>query len=233
VRDVLDIQLQGQSGKQSTLFTVIDGGLLEYPLAGGPIAVAGLTTSEVASLLRQRIKILDSPAVVVSVRDYASHPVTVTGFVAAPGVKNIRREAVPLYTMLAEALMLPEAASATITRQGRAPILVDLKDPDLASTVVLPGDVIKVSGGPTEFFFVGGEISSPGQKPYHAGVTLTQAILASGGTTKNAGSKVRVSRQGPDGRLSTEEYNLRKIQDGKNPDPVLRKGDRIQVSEDR
>ncbi len=236
VRDVLDIQLPGQSGKQSTLFTVVDGGLLEYPLAGGPIVVAGLTTSEVAALLRQRIKILDSPVVVVNVRDYASHPVTVTGFVAAPGVKNIRREAVPLYTILAEALMLPEAASATITRQGRAPILVDLKDSNLASTPVLPGDVIKVSGvpaGPTEFFFVGGEISLPGQKPYHAGVTLTQAIMASGGTTKNAGSKVRVSRQGADGRLATEEYNLRKIQDGKNPDPVLRKGDRIQVSEDR
>lgn len=236
VRDVLDIQLAGHSGKQSTLFTVIDGGLLEYPLAGGPIAAAGLTTSEVAALLRQQIKILDNPAVVVNVRDYASHAVTITGLVAAPGVKNLRREAVPLYTMLAEALMLPEAARATITRQGRAPILVDLKDSNLASTLVLPGDAIKVSGmpaGPTEFFFVGGEISSPGQKPYHAGVTLTQAILASGGTTKNAGSKVRISRQGTDGRLFTEEYNLRKIQDGKIPDPVLQKGDRIQVSEGR
>ena len=236
VRDVLDIQLPGQTGKQSTLFTVFDGGLLEYPLAGGPIPVAGLTTSEVAALLRERIKILDSPAVKVNVRDYASHPVTVTGFVAAPGVKNIRREAVPLYTMLAEALMLPEAASATISRQGRPPIVVDLKDPNLTATLVLPGDTIKVSGmpaGPTEFFFVGGAIGSPGQKPFHAGVTLTQAILASGGTTKNAGSKVRVSRQGADGRLITEEYNLRKIEAGKNPDPVLQKGDRIQVTEDR
>jgi len=231
VRDVLDIQLAGISAKQSTLFTVFDGGLLEYPLAGGPIPVAGMTTAEIAALLRQRIRTLDNPAVVVKVRDYASHPVTVTGFVAAPGVKNLRREAVPLYTMLAEALMLPEAAQATITRQGRAPILVDLKDSTLASTLVLPGDAIKVSGmaAATEFLFVGGEIGSPGQKPYHAGLTLTQAILASGGTTKSAGSKVRVSRQGADGRLRTEEYNLRKIQDGKNPDPVLQKGDRIQV----
>ena len=236
VRDVLDIQLVGHSGKDSTLFTVVEGGVLEYPLAGGPIAAVGMTTSEVAALLRQRIKILENPNVAVKVRDYASHPVTITGFVAAPGVKNLRREAVPLYTLLAEALIIPEAARATITRQGRNPIVVDLKDSNLASTLVLPGDVIKVSGmpaGPTEFFFIGGEISSPGQKPYHAGVTLTQAILASGGATKVAGSKVRVSRQGSDGRLVTDEYNLRKIQEGKSPDPALQKGDRIHVTDNR
>ena len=98
---------------------------------------------------------------------------------------------------------------------------------------MVPGDAIKVSGppvAPTEFYFVGGEISSPGQKPYHAGLTLTQAILASGGTTAHAGLKVRVSRQGSDGRLSTEEFNLRKIQTGKTPDPVLQNGDRIEVT---
>jgi polysaccharide biosynthesis/export protein len=233
VRDVLDIQLAENSSSSSTLFTVLDGGLLEYPLAGNPIAVTGLTTPEIAALLRQRIKIFDNPTVAVNVRDYASHAVTVTGFVAAPGVKTLRREAVPLYALLAEASALPEAAQATITRQGRQPIVIDLKDSNLSSTLVVPGDSIKVSGmpaGPTEFFFIGGEINAPGQKPYHAGLTLTQAVLASGGTKTNAGSKVRVSRQGADGRLIAEEYNLRKIQSGKTPDPVLQKDDRIEVS---
>jgi protein involved in polysaccharide export with SLBB domain len=232
VHDVLDIQLADNSSMSSTLFTVLDGGLLEYPLAGNPIAVAGLTPPEIAALLRQRIKIFDNPTVVVNVRDYASHAVTVTGFVAAPGVKTLRREAVPLYALLAEASVLPEAARATITRQGRQPIIVDLKDSNLSSTLVVPGDSVKVSGmpaGPTEFFFIGGEINAPGQQSYHAGLTLTQAILASGGTKTSAGSKVRVSRQGADGRLMAEEYNLRKIQSGKTPDPVVQKGDRIEV----
>ena len=236
VRDVLDIQLGGHSGKQSTLYTVIEGGLLEYPLAGGPIAAAGMTTAEVAAILRQRLRILDNPLVEVKVRDYASHPVTISGFVGAPGVKYLRRESVPLYTVLAEALMMPEAGRATITRRGSNPIVIDLKDATQAGTLVRSGDTIKVSGlppVPTEFFFVGGEISSPGQKPYHSGVTLTQAILASGGTTRAAGSKVLVSRQGADGRLVTEQYNLRKIQDGKSPDPALQKGDRIQVTGER
>lgn len=233
INDVLDIQLAENPGTSSTLFTVLEGGLLEYPLAGDPIAVAGLTAPEIAALLRQRIKIFENPAVIVNVRDYASHTVTVTGFVAAPGVKTLRREAVPLYALLAEASVLPEAARATITREGRQPIVVDLKDPKLSSTLIVSGDSIKILGvpaGPTEFFFIGGEINSPGQKPYHAGLTLTQAVLASGGPKTGAGSKVRVSRQGPDGRLIGEEYNLRKIQNGKSPDPVLQKDDRIEVT---
>ena len=233
VNDVLDIKLSDDPSRNSTLFTVLEGGVLEYPLAGSPIVVGGLTTPEVAALLRQRIKIFDNPTVVVNVRDYASHSVTITGFVAAPGAKILRREAVPLYTILAEALILPEAARATITHEGRAPIVVDLKDANLSSTLVVPGDAVRVSGlppGPTEFFFIGGQISSPGQKPYYSGLTLTQAILASNGTSRGAGSKVRVSRQLADGRLTTEEYNLRKIQEGKIPDPVLQKGDRIEVT---
>lgn len=231
--DVLDIQIAAASSGRSTLFTVLEDGALEYPLAGDPIIVGGLTTNEIAALLRQRIKIFDNPIVTVGVRDYASHAVSVSGFVAAPGTKTLRREAVPLYTMLAEALILPEAARATITREGVAPIVVDLKDPKSAATLIVPGDAIKVSGqpaAPTEFFFVGGEISSPGQKPFFAGLTLTQAILASGGTKSSAGAKVRVSRQGADGRLTSEEFNLRKIQAGKVPDPVLQKGDRIEVT---
>ena len=233
VRDVLDIQLDELASKNSTLFTVLPGGMLEYPLAGGPIPVAGLTTNEIATLLRQRIKIFDNPTVAVTVRDYASHVVTISGFVAAPGTKMLRREAVPLYTVLAEALALPEAARATITRQGRYPMVIDLKDPSLSATLVMPGDFIKVTGppaGPTEFYFVSGEIKSAGQKPFHAGLTLTQAIIASGGTSGSAGSRIKISRQGADGRLNTEDYNLRKIQAGKTPDPVLQAGDRIEVT---
>ena len=230
--DVLDIQLSNYPSRNSTLFTVLPDGVLEYPLAGNPIVVGGMTTVEIATLLQQRIKIFDNPKVKVDVRDYASHAVNIIGFVSAPGTKILRREAVPLYTMLAEALVLPEAARATITRPGEPPINVDLKDPRLSATLIVPGDTIKVIGVPpalAQFFFVGGEIRSPGQKPFHAGLTLTQAILASGGTKSSSDLKVKVSRQGTDGKLATEEFNLRKIQTGKTPDPILQSGDRLEV----
>lgn len=231
-QDVLDIQLAGNPTRESTLFTVLESGELEYPFAGAPFKVAGLTTGEIAGLLRQRIKILENPMVIVNIRDYASHHVTITGFVAAPGRKSLRREAVPLFALLAEALVLPEAAQATIIRQGSPALVADLKDPKQAATLVATGDVIKVSGlppAPTDFFFIGGAINSAGQKPYHAGITLSQAILASGGTAANAGDRVRVSRVGATRRLVTAEHNLGRILSGKIPDPVLQKGDRIEV----
>lgn len=231
--DVLDIQLSNYPSRTSTLFTVLPDGLLEYPLAGNPIVVKGMTTVEIATLLQQRIKIFDNPKVKVDVRDYASHAVTIVGFVSAPGTKILRREAVPLYTVLAEALVRPEAARATITRLGAPPIVVDLKDSRLSAALIVPGDSIKVTGAPpatAQYFFVGGEIRSPGQKPFHPGLTLTQAILASGGTKTSAELKVKVSRQATDGKLATKEFNLRKIQTGKAPDPVLQSGDRLEVT---
>ena len=69
----------------------------------------------------------------------------------------------------------------------------------------------------------------PGQKVYHSGLTLPEAILAAGGEMNTAGERVRVSRQGADGRLVTTEFNLRKIQDGKIADSDLQKDDRIEL----
>ncbi len=45
VKDVLDIQLDELVSKSSTLFTVLPGGMLEYPLAGGPFPVLGYRKS--------------------------------------------------------------------------------------------------------------------------------------------------------------------------------------------
>ena len=51
VGDVLDIRLLNSSTPRSTLYTVLEGGLIDLAVAGGPIAVSGLTVDEVQSLL--------------------------------------------------------------------------------------------------------------------------------------------------------------------------------------
>ncbi len=232
VGDVLDIQISQNRTRQSTLFTVLEGGLLDYPLAGTPLSVAGLTTAEVADRLRQQLKVFNNPPVAVKVRDYVSHNVTINGFVTAPGLKTLRREAVPLYVVLSEALPLPEAVHATIIRKGKAPFTLKLSDTAAVATLIVSGDVIRISADTaahTEFFYAGGELNSPGQKTFHSGLTLTQAILASGGLARNAGANVRIGRQGSDGKLVTVEHNLASIQSGKVSDPLLLKGDRIEV----
>jgi protein involved in polysaccharide export with SLBB domain len=60
-------------------------------------------------------------------------------------------------------------------------------------------------------------------------MTLTQAILSAGGASPS-GKTIKVARRNASGFLSTNEYNLRAIQDGKTPDPVLEAGDRIEVT---
>ncbi|HKR02000.1 MAG TPA: polysaccharide biosynthesis/export family protein [Pyrinomonadaceae bacterium] len=232
VGDVLDIRLLNAQTRESTLFTVMAGGLLEYPLAGDPLQVTGLTTDEIDKRLTSAIKLYENPQIVVSVREYASHTVIVTGLVNDPGTKVLRREAMPLYVLLAEAQLKPEAGRATVMRADGQSQDILLTDPKATTTFVLPGDVITITALPPQapqFFYIGGQVTSPGQKDFHAGLTLTQAVLASGGTTRFAGSKVKVARQGADGRLSATEYNLKQIEAGKVPDPVLQPGDRVEV----
>lgn len=230
--DVLDIRLLNTTNHESNLFTVMPSGLLEYPLAGEPFPVAGLTTDEIHDRLISKIKLYDNPQVSVGVRQYASHNIIITGLVNDPGTRSLRREAMPLYVVLAEAQLKPEAGQATIVHLDRQSVTVNLSDPKAMNTFVLPGDVITVSApppAPPQYFYIGGQINAPGQKDFHAGLTLTQAILASGGKTRFAGSKIRISRQSADGLLKTVEYNLKEIEAGKAPDPVLQPGDRVDV----
>jgi protein involved in polysaccharide export with SLBB domain len=229
----LDIQLLNSPTRESTLYTVLAGGVLEYPLAGEAVKVEGLTTDEIGARLIPQIKIYENARVAVSVREYTSHNVIITGLVNDPGTKALRREAVPLYVVLAEAQPRADAARAVIMRAGSPVQTIDISDTSATGALVYPNDVIKLVAAPPPaplFFYIGGQIASPGQKDFHQGLTLTQAIYASGGATRFAGSKARVLRQGADGRLSTTEYNLKKIEQGKDPDPQLEAGDRIEIT---
>ena len=235
VGDILDIQIEESMSTRSTLYTVAEGGILDYPLATGTLSVAGLTTDDIASKLRASIKVLNNPPVSVKVRDFASHTVNVIGFVGLPGTKILRREAVPMYVVISESMPLAEATTATVIRDGKTAFVASLKDQNALNQLLLPGDVIRISGNVAavanvaEYYFVGGEVNAPGQKAYHSGITLTQSIIASGGRSLNAGNVARVSRQNADGRLVSSEYNLQNIQNGKTPDPQIQKGDRIEV----
>jgi protein involved in polysaccharide export with SLBB domain len=235
VGDVLDIRtLNDSSPRQSTLFTVGAGGVLDHPYLRDPLTIAGMTTDELAAQLVAEFRhrgIYEKPQVRVSVREYVSHAVLVSGLAGDPGTKILRREAIPLYVVIAEAQPKPEAGRAVIISHSTGKVTsVDLNDAAALNTLVQAGDVINLTVRPPEFFYIGGEISSPGQKDFHSGMTLTQAVMASGGVTALAGERVKVMRAGADGRLASADYSLREIEGGVVPDPVLQAGDRIEVA---
>ena len=231
IGDVLDIRLLNTPTRESTLFTVLPGGVVEYPLIDQPLKVEGLSAQEIAARLTRGIKVIDHPRIAVSVREHASHNVIVTGLVYNPGAKVLRQEAVPLYVVLAEAVARAGAARATITRSNGETVVVDLADQEASSMLLMHGDLVKVSSSAPavpQYFYVYGEINAPGEKAFRAGLTLTQSILASGGITQKASGKVKLTSLRA-GKATAVEYNIREILEGRKPDPALKAGDRLDV----
>ena len=233
VGDVLDIRLlNSANSKSSTLFTVVAGGLIDLPIAGGTISVAGLTPEEIKNIISAELKrraVDDKAQVSVGVRQYMSHSVTVTGLVVNPGTRFLRREMVPLYVVLAESQLRNDGGRVVILRGGTPMQPHDLSDPATLNLTVQSGDVITVTTRPQEFYYIGGRINYPGQKVFQPGITLLQAFLAAGGTGKQD-NRVEISREGADGKLVTIGFTIKQIKSGAVQDPKLQPGDRIEVS---
>lgn len=231
IGDVLDVRLLNSTNNNSTLFTVFGSGVIDLPIAGGAIHVAGLTTDEIQTRIAEELKrraVEEKAKVSVAVRQYLSHPVTVTGLVVHPGVRFLRRELVPLYVVLAESQLQNDGERVVIMRAGLPGQPHDLSDSSTLNQMVQSGDVITVTTRPQEFYYIGGRINYPGQKVFQSGITLLQAILAAGGTRQE--NRVELSREGADRRLVTLRYNIKQIKSGAVEDPKLQPGDRIEVA---
>jgi tetratricopeptide (TPR) repeat protein len=232
--DVLEVRVPGARESQAAAYKITPTGLLDHPRLGEPLKVEGLTTDEVAARLSEELKrrgaAVAAPGVSVGVMEYASHAIIVSGLVKDPGTKILRREGVPLYVIVAHAQPLAGAGQALVTSKatGRS-TGVNLLDAAAMKMLVFPGDVIDLRPLPKQFYYVAGAVRQPGQKEFHLGLTLTQAVLAAGGVAARDAAVVNVTRQGGDGRLATRRYNLKDIEAGKTSDPVVQPGDRLEV----
>lgn len=230
--DVLDVRTNDATTPQSTLFTITPAGLLEHPILAEPMHVGGLSVEEISANIESDLKrraLMETPKVSVAVRDYASHTILVSGLVKDSGTKVLRREAIPLYVVVADAQPLPEAAKVTVVRsETNQTYEMDLAQPAEMNLLVRPGDVITLHANATQFLYIGGEVKSPGEKTYRRGLTLTQALLAAGGVTSKA-KEARLGRDDGNGYLTLTKLKLKDIESGKVPDPLVRPGDRIMI----
>lgn len=238
IGDVLFISLQNAPAKASTYFTVLNDGKIDYPLAGEMLSVSGLTVEEIEDLLKEKIKLYENPQIAVKVREHASHQITVLGLVEKAGEKYLPREAVPLFMIRAEAIVQPRADTLIIKRADATTEQIDLRDEKSENVLIFPGDIlefksslgdVEASSATKQFYFIGGNINAGGQKDFHTGLTLTQAILASGGLKKNNVKRVVIRRKNQAGLLSPIEFDLNLIKDGKQPDPLINAGDTIEI----
>lgn len=235
IGDVLFISLQNAPSKVSTYFTVLNDGTIDYPLAGEMVAVQGLTIEDIEDLLKEKIKLYENPQVSVKVREHSSHKISVFGLVENAGEKFLQREAIPLYVVRAEAIVQPHASQVVIKRATSETETIDLKDSKSEDVLIFPGDIVEFKSTDKsvvqvpQFYYIGGNIASAGQKDFHQGITLTQAILASGGLKKPNAKSVVIRRKNDVGLLSPLGFDLKAIKDGKQPDPILQAGDTIEV----
>jgi len=163
------------------------------------------------------------------VRDFASHTILVSGLVKDSGTKILRREAIPLYVVVADAQPMPEAARVTVVRnESNATFEIDLTQTREMSLLVRPGDVITLLPSETQFVYISGEVKSPGEKIFRRGLTLTQAIIAAGGVMPKA-KEARLARDNGEGFLVVTRYKLKEIESGKVQDPLVKPGDRITI----
>lgn len=233
VGDVLFVSLRNSS-QGSGYFTVRADGTIDYPLAGDNVVVADLTTDLAEDNISGGIKVFADPQVEVKVRQFGSHKITVSGMVENAGEKNLQREAMPLFTIRAEAVVNQKASRVTITRgpQQKAETY-DLRDTKTDDVLVYAGNTLDFSSetgsaNAVGSFFISGEIVSSGQKDLTNGLTLYQAVIVSGGT-KGDPKKAVIRRKNEKGMFTVLEHNLRNIKDGKSMDPFLAPGDVIEI----
>jgi protein involved in polysaccharide export with SLBB domain len=236
IADILFISLQNAPSGSTTYFTVLKDGTIDYPLAGKNVLVQGLTTDEIEEYLKENIKVVENPQITVRIREHSSHSITVLGLVEKPGEKFLQREAIPLFVVRAEAIVKTNANRVIIRRANSVTETFDLNLVNYEDVLVFPGDIVEFSNyvepkpaiQVPQFYYIGG-VKVDGQKDYYKGITLTQAILASGGLIKIKFKSVVIRRKNKEGLLVPTEFNLTDIKDGKIPDPLIEAGDTIEV----
>ncbi len=233
--DVLFISLLNGPSNSAKYYTVLDDGTIDYPLAGELVSVSNLTTDEIEEYLREKIKLYKNPEVSVKVREHTSHKINVLGLVEKPGAKYLQRDAIPLFVIKAEAIVSPEADKVTIKRKSSEIESHSLKEKTNDDLLIFPGDIIEFEKSKkpvmeqNKFYYIGGSVNKVGRMDFYEGITLTQAIFASGGLKDQNTKKVILRRKNKKGLLKSKSYDLKDIMKGKKPDPVLQEGDIIEV----
>jgi polysaccharide export outer membrane protein len=228
--DLIAVHLYGVADYLPTVRVAMDG-TIELPLVG-LVAAEGLSVHQAQDLIAKRLRdagMYRNPQVSLQVMESPNESVTVTGemhgvFPVAGGKR--------LYDVLALAGGLPVTASHTvvINRPGIAdPIVIDLgTNPgtsNYANVPVFPGDTIVTSR--VGVVYVLGAFKTQGAVPLNqnAPYTLMQLAAQSAGPGfEGTYSDLRLIRTSGDTR-TVVKVDLKKVMDGKAPDPVLQAND--------
>ena len=227
VNDVLRIKL-ANAAISSAYYIVRADGTIDFPLAGDNVNVKDLTIRDVAEKLRTSIRLFADPQVEVAVTEYASHAIIVSGKVKNPGEKYLRREAVPLFVIKAEAMVEADSNALRITNANGGIETYLLHNAQTDNILIQSGsklDFISEEVRPPALFFIAGSEKKTLERPFSLGLTLSKVAAMEAAN----GKKATIHRQDKEGKLIDHDYDLRTIRAGKSADPAIEAGDIIRI----
>jgi polysaccharide biosynthesis/export protein len=209
--DVIRISVY-QSADLTLETRLTEAGTISYPLLGS-VALAGLTVSEAEKRIADGLRtgnFVKQPQVSVALQQVRGHQVSVLGQVGKPGRYPLETGNVQLTDMIATAGgVIPGGADQVVvvgTRNGQ-PYRAEIDLPSVfgagrrANDVTLQnGDVIWVERAPQIYMY--GEVQKPGSLRLERGMTVMQALAASGGLTQRGTERgLRVHRRDAEGKV--------------------------------
>ena len=239
--DILEIIVWGHEDLRRIMPVSLEG-MISFPLVGD-IQVAGISAGALEKVIAGKLGegFIVDPQVSVTVKEYKSQRVFLMGEVNKPGTYAVTRENSILYVLSQAGGPTKEAGEEVVIIRPGKPVdraltieeaerrreqivQVNLKDVlagDKNSNIAIrDGDSVIVPKMP--FFFVMGEVRSPGKYNLERGTTVLMAISIGGGLTpKAAPSRTRITR----------EQNGRKVEIRIGMEALVMPGDTIIVSE--
>jgi polysaccharide export outer membrane protein len=214
--DVVGVSVFRQPDLSVQLRVAFDQSIL-MPIVG-KIYIGGMSEQEAAKVVEKALQdggVVKNPAVAVQVTQFNSQKVSVLGFVPRPGSYTLDR-ATRLSSILAQAGGTSSAGSNELLYTDYDPItrtttrytvqINELLSGEIPNQdrYVGSGDVLFVPEA--KYFYIYGEVRTPGRYRAVAGLTLEQGLALAGGTTE-LGSRKGIKRRETD----TEKPKLKGV----------------------
>ncbi|HSI52753.1 MAG: polysaccharide export protein EpsE [Ramlibacter sp.] len=192
---------------------VSESGTVSYPLLGS-VALGGLSIPDAEKRIASELKakdILKQPQVNINVVQNRGNQVSVVGQVNRPG-------RIPLETFNMRVSEVVAAAGGVTVNGDDTVVVTGMRDGkpfrkeiDLSSGqddfIVKSGDTVNVNKAAT--YYVAGEAQKPGSYRIERGMTVMQALAASGGPTpRGTVNRLRLTRTAPNGATVQIEPRL-------------------------
>jgi polysaccharide export outer membrane protein len=237
-QDVLTIAVFDQPDLGGKYAVELDGSF-SFPLVGR-VKAGGLTIRDFETQLKTRLSdgFFKNPQVTVSIEQYRSQRVFVTGEVRNPGsyaltgdmtlIEALAKAGSTTTTASDEVLVVHGGSGADHAAKpgdGREALRINLKDLQSGAAAtqnvtLRDGDTVFVARA--ELTYVLGQVKNPGSYPIRSDTTVLQALsLAGGVTSTGAMNRTRVIRAGGDGATEVKV----KLTD------IVQPGDTIMVPE--